>query len=235
MLLKMAFAEMQRCRWHMLPDRNSLDREAAARILAAADRAIAARGQFHIVLAGGETPRGAYRRLRDARAHWSAWHVYFGDERCVAPDDLQRNSRMAAESWLGHVPIPVTQRHAIPAEIGAAAAAGAYAGTLRAVGEFDLVLLGLGDDGHTASLFPGREWGTAPRSPDTLAVLDAPKPPPQRVTLSAARLNRSRAVMFLVDGESKHEALSDWRAGRDIPARAIAPVAGVDVLIASQG
>ena len=98
---------------------------------------------------------------------------------------------------------------------------------------FDLALLGLGEDGHTASLFPGHEWGITPDSPDTLAVFDAPKPPPQRVSLSAARLSRSRQVIFLVAGESKHRAVTEWRNGKIIPARAIAPAAGVDVLVES--
>lgn len=231
----MAMPERQRCRWRTLPDRPALDREAASEILAAAARAIAERGQFHLVLAGGDTPRGAYRRLRESAADWNAWHVYFGDERCLPPGDPARNSRMAADAWLDHVAIPPAQRHAIPGERGAIAAARAYARTLGAVGEFDLVLLGLGEDGHTASLFPGHEWGAAAGSPDTLAVLDAPKPPPQRVSLSAARLGRARQVLFLVDGEAKREAIAAWRAGRDIPARAIAPPAGVDVLIASGG
>lgn len=213
--------------------RLALDRAATAGILAAADRAIRARGQFHIVLAGGETPAGTYRRLRDAGADWPCWRIYFGDERCVPPADPARNSRMAAEAWLDHVAIPAAQLHAIPAEAGAQQAAQAYGGTLRAVGEFDLVLLGLGEDGHTASLFPGREWGAAPGSPDVLAVFDAPKPPPQRVTLSAARLSRARQVIFMVCGEGKHRAVADWRAARDIPARAIAPAAGVDILAES--
>ena len=95
------------------------------------------------------------------------------------------------------------------------------------------MLLGLGEDGHTASLFPHHEWGAAPGSPDTLAVFDAPKPPPQRVSLSAARLSRARRVMFLISGESKHRAVAEWRAGKEIPARAIMPAAGVDVLVES--
>ncbi len=229
----MALAETQRCRWRALSDRSALDRAVAMSILAAADRAIRARGQFHLVLAGGDTPRGAYRRLREASADWSGWHIYFGDERCLPADDPARNSRMAGEIWLDHVSIPVNQLHVIPAEMGAVQAARAYAETLRAVGEFDLVLLGLGEDGHTASLFPGHEWGRARHSPDALAVVDAPKPPPQRVTLSAARLSRARQVMFLVSGEAKHRAIVDWRAGKDIPARAITPVAVVDVLAES--
>jgi len=222
----------QQIRWHAISGRLALDRAAAARILAAADRAIRARGRFHLVLAGGETPAGAYRLLRDAGAEWPCWRIYFGDERCVQPADRARNSRMAAEAWIDHVAIPAAQVHAIQAEAGAAPAAQAYIRILRAVGEFDLVLLGLGEDGHTASLFPDREWGAAPGSPDVLAVFDAPKPPPQRVTLSAARLSRAREVLFLVSGESKRRAVAQWRGGMPIPARAITPAAGVDVLVA---
>jgi 6-phosphogluconolactonase len=161
------------------------------------------------------------------------WNVYFGDERCLPVDDPARNSRMAGEAWLDHVFIPTVQFHAIPAELGAVRAAQLYGKTIHAVGEFDLVFLRLGEEGHTASLFPGHEWGTAPQSPDALAVFDSPKPPPQRVSLSAARLSRAWQVLFLVSGEAKHKAVFDWRAGKDIPARAITPVAGVDVWVES--
>jgi 6-phosphogluconolactonase len=215
-----------------MSDRNALDDAAAQRILQAARSAIRSRGRFDLVLAGGDTPRGAYLKLRGSRAEWEAWHVYFGDERCVPRDDPARNSRMAGEAWLDHVALPALQLHAIPAELGAEPAAEAYAGTLQHVGEFDLVLLGLGEDGHTASLFPGHEWGASPGSPATLAVFGAPKPPRERVSLSAARLSRAREVLFLVSGESKRPALAQWRAGDDIPPRAIAPSAGVDVLVA---
>lgn len=218
-------------RWHPLPDAAALDAEAAARTLAAAHEAIAARGRFQLVLAGGNTPRGAYRLLRASAADWSRWHIWFGDERCVPNGATERNSRMAGDAWLDHVPIPLNQIHAIPAERGPIAAAHAYADRLRGVGLFDLVLLGLGADGHTASLFPGHDWGTAADAPDVLAVHDAPKPPPQRVSLGAARLGRARAVLFLVDGENKRDALARWRAGDDIPAAAIRPSAGVDVLV----
>ena len=159
--------------------------------------------------------------------------MYFGDERCLPADDAERNSRMAADAWLDHVPIPQDQVHAIPAELGASAAALAYAETLGGVGDFDLVLLGLGEDGHTASLFPGRDWGVAPSAPDALAVFDAPKPPPQRVSLSAARLSRTREVLFLVEGEAKRSAVARWRAGEQLPAGAIRLASGVDVLVES--
>lgn len=225
--------DMELCRWHAVADDWALQQLAIESILASAAQVIHERGQFHIVLAGGNTPREIYHGLCTASTDWSAWHIYFGDERCLPQSDSDRNSRMAKEVWLNSVPIQPLQLHTIPAELGATRAARMYSETLRTVGDFDLVLLGLGEDGHTASLFPGHEWGTAPGSPDTLAVFDAPKPPLQRVTLSAARLSRARQVIFLVSGESKHRAVVAWRDGKDIPARAIRPAAGVDVMVES--
>jgi 6-phosphogluconolactonase len=221
-------------RWIGVADVTALRQAAYQRIVGAAARAIEQRGRFRVVLAGGRTPRDAYRMLRGADTDWSRWHAYFGDERCAPAQDAERNSRMAAETWLDHVSIPSTQVHPIPVELGAGAAALAYAETLRGVGEFDLVLLGLGEDGHTASLFPGRDWGTSPGSPDVLPVFDAPKKPSHRVSLSAARLSRAREVLFMIEGESKRDAVAQWRMGADIPARAIRPAAGVDVLVESR-
>lgn len=220
-------------RWIGVADAATLWQVAYRRILNAAACAIERRGRFLIVLAGGSTPRAIYRMLRAADTDWSHWQVYFGDERCLPADNAERNSRMATDAWLNHVPIPQHEVHTIPAELGASMAALAYAETLRGVGDFDLVLLGLGEDGHTASLFPDRDWGVAASAPDALAVFDAPKPPPQRVSLSAARLSRARVVLFLVDGESKRDVVARWRMGADIPARAIRPETGVDVLTES--
>lgn len=220
-------------RWHPAVDADALREAAFRRVLDASRHALRERGRFVIVLAGGGTPRGVYRMLRDADADWSNWHVYFGDERCLPEGDSERNSTMAAEAWLDHVPIARGQIHAIPAELGAHAAAAAYADRLQGLDEFDLVLLGLGEDGHTASLFPGHDAGSAPRSPDALPVTGAPKPPSDRVSLSAARLSRTRAAWFLVTGEGKRDAVFRWRSGADIPARTIRPRAGVDVLVES--
>ena len=218
-------------RWHALVDAEALRARAAEHVLDAAARAIRARGRFHVALAGGATPRGVYALLRTAMTDWIAWQIYFGDERCLPRGDDGRNSTMAAKAWLDHVAVPGKQVRQIPAELGARRAAAAYAAELRLVGEFDLVLLGLGSDGHTAALFPGQDWGTAPEAADALAVLDAPEPPAQRVSLSAARLSRARAVLFLVEGERKRAAISRWRAGEPLPASAIRPATGVDVLV----
>jgi len=218
-------------RWHPLADAEALRARASELILDAAARAIRARGRFFIALSGGATPRGVYASLRTARTDWPAWQIYFGDERCLPRGEDGRNSTLAAKAWLEHVPVHESQVRQIPAELGALRAAAAYAAELCSVGELDLVLLGLGVDGHTASLFPGQDWGTAAAAPDALAVLDAPLPPAQRVSLSAARLSRSRAVLFLVEGEHKRGAVSRWRAGEPLPAAAIRPPTGVDVLV----
>lgn len=221
----------QLCRWQVFPDAEAL-RDAAVDVIdQAARQSIAARGEFHIVLSGGNTPRAVHERLVSLKTDWSAWHIYFGDERCLPPHHPERNSCMAHDAWLDCVAIPPMQVHMIPAELGAVRAAQEYAKVLREVGEFDLVMLGLGEDGHTASLFPGHDWGTADDSPDVLAVHDAPKPPPERVSLSAARLSRAHRVMFLVTGEAKREAVARWQAGENLPASAIAPEGGVEALV----
>ena len=217
-------------RWHVVDDARELARVACERVLVAAAEAIAARGRFDVVLAGGTTPQRCYERLATATAGWSAWHVWFGDERCLGADDADRNSVMARDAWLGAVAIPSNQIHVVRAGRDAHEAARDYAAELVAVDVFDLVLLGLGEDGHTASLFPGHDWGEAADAPAMLAVTDAPKPPSARVSMSAARLSRARQVLFLVDGEGKRDALARWRAGARIPAAAIRPDAGVDVL-----
>ena len=220
---------MQTLRWHPFPAQDALQAAVLDAIRRGAEQAIASRGAFHLVLAGGNTPRAVYGQCRKFVTDWTRWHVYFGDERCLPEHDPARNSTMASEAWLAHVPIPPSQIHAIPAEIGAEEAAVAYAETLHPLGDFDLVLLGLGEDGHTASLFPGHPWGDAQDAPDTLAVRDAPKPPPARVSLSARRLSRTREVVFIVAGAEKKDALSAWQTKAGIPAQSILPVGGIDV------
>ena len=218
-------------RWHPFETNSALLPAAVDMIISAAAQDISARGQFHIVLAGGTTPRAIYEQLVDLKTDWRAWHIYFGDERCLPPHDPERNSAMADAAWLKHVPIPPEHIHVIPAELGAVKAASEYAKVVQGVPEFDLVLLGLGEDGHTASLFPHHDWGTEQTSPSVLAVHHAPKPPAERVTLSAWRLSRARQVIFVVSGASKHEAVMQWRNGSALPASVITPVNEVDVLV----
>lgn len=219
----------QQTQWHAFADTATLQHTVLARLQQYAQEAILQRGRFDLVLAGGTTPQAIYRECRHIATDWSCWHLYFGDERCLPPEHPERNSRMALDAWLAHVPIPANQIHAIPAELGATAAAQAYGDALQAVGDFDFVLLGLGEDGHTASLFPGHSWGDTDESPDVLAVFDAPKPPPERVSLSARRLSSARKVAFVVTGQGKRDAVAAWRAGPQIHAHSISPGDAVDI------
>jgi 6-phosphogluconolactonase len=213
-------------RWHTFHSQHEINHAAVTRILQAAEDAIAKRGRFLIVLAGGSTPKSVYQLLSKAQADWANWHVYHNDDRCLPVDHVERNSKMARDVWLNHVAIPQNQIHDIPTELGNAEGAKAYAKTLNGVRAFDLVILGLGEDGHTASLFPNQ---TVDNSADVVPVFDAPKPPADRVTMSQNRLNNTHEVLFLVTGASKQEAVDNWRKGVKIPATLIAPANGVDV------
>ena len=215
-------------RWHVFADADTVAAQAARRILQAAATAIAERGRFRIVLAGGRTPEAASRLLTDADTDWTSWDIYFGDERCLPVDDAERNSRMAARALLDTVPVPAANIHPIPAELGAEAAATAYEDVVRTALPFDLVLLGIGEDGHTASLFPGQQH---PAERLTHAVHDAPKPPPDRVSLSAHALSETRGVLVLVTGAGKRAAVQGWRAGEPLPIATIGGTAPVDVLL----
>jgi 6-phosphogluconolactonase len=210
-----------RPQWRVFDDVDALVKALAEALCAAAEAAIAARGEFHLVLAGGSTPRALYRALADRRAGDARWRVWYGDERCLPLNHTERNSVMAEAAWLALSDIPPENRRPIPAEQGAPVAAALYADWLAGVADFDVVLLGIGEDGHTASLFSGHDWGAAPDSPDVLAVHDAPKPPAERVSLSAARLNRSRRVWWVVTGGDKRDAVSRWKDEAALPVSAI--------------
>ena len=213
-------------RWHTFQAQDAINQAAVARILAAANEAINQHGSFLIVLAGGSTPKSVYQLLSQQKADWADWHVFHNDDRCLPVDHIDRNSKMARDVWLNQVAIPQNQIHDIPTELGNIEGAKAYAKTLNDVRAFDLVILGLGEDGHTASLFPNQ---VVDNSADVVPVFDAPKPPADRVTMSQNRLNNTHEVLFLVTGAGKQEAVDNWRNGVKIPATLIAPANGVDV------
>lgn len=214
--------------WTLLEDAESVAQTTCQRIIDAAREAIDQRGQFSLVLAGGRTPARAYELLAQQESDWEHWHLYFGDERCLPADHPERNSLMVTQSLSIKVPIPAAQVHPIPAELGAEQAAARYTEELKAVLPFDLVLLGLGEDGHTASLFPGQNH---PEGPTVLPVHNAPKPPPDRVSLSAAILGNCRQLIFVVTGTGKQLAVHRWRQGEDLPASRIIPAGRGEILI----
>jgi 6-phosphogluconolactonase len=163
--------------------------------------ALALRGAAHVALSGGRSPRGAYTLLGPLVADWSGVHLWFADERCVAPEDPQSNARLVREALTA----PGAVTHRICGELGPVAAAGAYERELGDV-VLDVVLLGLGEDAHTASLFPCSEALDAPGR--VAPVFGAPKPPPERVTLTRATLDGARARVLLVTGAEKAPALA---------------------------
>ncbi|MGB5832790.1 MAG: 6-phosphogluconolactonase [Thiohalocapsa sp.] len=212
----------------ILDDKSAVAEAATRLILKQAREAIAARGRFKILLAGGTTPTAAYRLLAAQEAAWKDWHIYHGDERCVAIGDSERNSLVADEAWLDHVAIPRDQVNTIPAELGAEAAAASYEPVIADALPFDLVLLGMGEDGHTASLFPGH---AIPGETLVIPVHDAPKPPPDRVSLTPKALGSASLILFLITGSSKRGALRRWQRGDSLPIAQVAGAASSMVLI----
>jgi 6-phosphogluconolactonase len=170
-------------------------------------------GARTLVLAGGSTPKRAYQLLVDRPLEWGRVTVLFGDERCVPPDDPESNYFLAKQELLDHVH-PATI-HRMPAELGPETGAALYDPVVRALSPLDLILLGMGPDGHTASLFPGLPGLEAQGY--AVGVRNAPKPPPERVSLTLTALREARRVVFLVTGGDKADAVARAREG-SVPA-----------------
>jgi 6-phosphogluconolactonase len=185
---------------------------------AASDIANALReGARSLVLAGGTTPQRCYELLAQMEVEWGRVTILFGDERCVHPDHPDSNYRMARETLLDRVS-PATV-HRMPAELGPDEGAGLYAHIVASVAPLDVVTLGVGEDGHTASLFPGHPALKA--SALVVGIRDSPKPPPQRVTLTLPALQRARRVIILATGAGKADAVAKAKRG-EVPSGMIA-------------
>jgi 6-phosphogluconolactonase len=230
----------------IVADAASLNLAAAEEFCRCAESAIAARGRFCVALAGGNTPRGVYARLAAGLKNalpWEQVFIFFGDERHVPPEDPESNYRMARESLLSKVPIPPENVHRIQAELAAPAAAAQYEADLRdffrlAAREwprFDLILLGLGDDGHTASLFPSTA-GLEERSHLVVANW-VEKFAAYRITFTYPVLNHAGEVVFVVSGKAKAQILKDVFAADkhgSYPAQAVHPDNGKLLWIADK-
>jgi 6-phosphogluconolactonase len=200
----------------IVTDMNALASAAAEFFVAQAQASIQARGRFAVALSGGSTPRQLYERLAQfdlaSLVNWEAVHLFWGDERCVPPNHPDSNYRMARESL--RVPVPEQNIHRVYGEIAPEAAAEKYENELRSffgdVPRFDLILLGLGDDGHTASLFPSSP--TLHEQTRWAAAVAHETPPPPlvpRVTLTLPVINAARQIVFLVSGAGKAERLAE--------------------------
>ncbi len=190
----------------------ALGRAAARDIAACAAEAIAARGRFTVAISGGSLPTLVFPALIAAVPHhqWAGWHVFWADERMVPPTHADSNFRLARETLLDRVPIPPEQIFPLDTALPATEAARKYQRIIETtVGnppKFDAILLGMGPDGHTASLFPGHPL-LAETARRVAPVFDSPKPPPERVTLTLPELNRARCVFFIVTGAGKADIL----------------------------
>ena len=214
--------------WHVYNDADAVAKEAAQRILKYATEAITNHGVFRLVLAGGRTPEAIYRLLVSADTDWFRWEIYFGDERCLPVDDPDRNSIMADRTLLNFVDIPTANIYPIPSEKGAEAAAKEYESIVKSAMPFDVVLLGIGEDGHTASLFPGQKH---PSDLLVCPVYHAPKPPSDRVSLCTNALNNAETIMVLATGAGKRDAIQAWQDGEALPIAEIGGSTSVDVFM----
>jgi 6-phosphogluconolactonase len=201
------------------PDPETVATRAAAHIERQLQRARQERGAAHLALSGGTTPGRSYELLAAGEGDWTGVQIWFADERCVPPDDEQSNYRLVAETLLAPAGIPADRVHRMEGELGPEEGAGRYARELlehapRERSEppgppvLDLVVLGIGPDGHVASLFPGAPALSAGEEAICLGVHDAPKPPPLRITLSLAVLRAARGCLLLATGASKSDAVN---------------------------
>jgi len=214
-----------------------LARGAAEYFVARSGEAVAQKGFFTVALSGGSTPQALYQLLADvhepfhAQAPWSRTHFFWSDERHVPPDHPDSNYRMAHEAMLSRVPVPESNIHRVPSENpDAAAAANEYEQTIlqltkQSVPQLDLILLGLGSDGHTASIFPGSEV-----LHETQRLVAAPwveKFNTYRITMTLPLLNNGASVLFLVSSAEKAEIVKKVMEGpKQYPAQAVQPTHG---------
>ena len=214
--------------WLVLDTADDVARKGLALILDIALRSIEEKDEFHIVLAGGTTPKNIYKLLAKEACDWKKWHFYIGDERCLPLNDPERNSEMVRTNLFEHIDVPDANIHFIPAELEAEQAAKAYAAEIAKVTSFDLVMLGMGEDGHTASLFPGHTNSTHEL---VHAVHNSPKPPSDRVSLSISSLSNTNQVLIIITGLDKKQSLDAWKNGSNLPISQISTKKFLTILI----
>jgi 6-phosphogluconolactonase len=201
------------------PDSETVATRAAAHVERQLERAVSERGTAHFALSGGTTPARTYELLAAGMSSGTGVEFWFADERCVPPEDEESNYRLAAQTLFKPAAIPAAQVHRMQGELGPDEGARRYATELRERVQrggqdqptppvLDLILLGIGPDGHVASLFPGAPALNAGGDAVCLPVHDSPKPPPQRITLSLAVLRAARGCLVLATGASKADAVN---------------------------
>ncbi|MCB1735907.1 MAG: 6-phosphogluconolactonase [Gammaproteobacteria bacterium] len=211
--------------WHIEDSPEAVTRAVLARLKAAAEEAIAARGRFVVALSGGNTPKAVYRALgADESVDLSRWILLYADDRCLPVGDPERNDVAVLDSGMAeragaHLPMP--------AQLGPEKAAQAYALMIAPFLPLDVAYLGVGPDGHTASLFPEHDLDPVAT---VVAVHDSPKPPPERVSLGLSTLTDARQRIVELVGASKRGLVDRWHGGESLPI-GLACMNGADVYL----
>lgn len=221
------------------PDTDTLSQEAAHYIVRLASESIVTHGRFTLALSGGSTPRKLYGLLGSepyrSQIDWAQVEIFWGDERCVPSDDPESNYAMAQQVLLSKIPIPPNQVHRMPADQpNREAASEAYSEEMRrtfgtdGIPSFDLIQLGMGPEGHTASLFPHQ--ASLHEQQRLVMPVSVPKPPPDRLTFTPPLLNAARNILFLVTGDEKADAVHAVLEGEsnpdEYPAQIVRPSKG---------
>lgn len=199
--------------WHVYDTFDHASRAAADYIASLIETAIQQKNICHVILPGGNSPKACLNYLSEKNLPWEKVHWYLGDERCYPKDHHDRNDSMLNEHLWSKISTPNT--YPIAAELGAEEAAKAYRELVDQVDVFDIAFLGLGEDGHTASLFPGNEALTSPLS--AVAVYQSPKPPDSRVSLGIELLRKAKTRIILTGGAAKTGIIARIKSGEDLP------------------
>jgi 6-phosphogluconolactonase len=205
----------------IFPDAEAVAQAAAEFLSNQITKCINAKSVCHVALPGGSTPARCLELLSGKSLPWSSIHWYVGDERCYPPGHPERNDSMIEQQLWSKIETPAENLHPIPAELGPELAAETYSVLIDKIGCLDIVVLGIGEDGHTASLFPNNPATESTRS--VVPVFGAPKPPAERVSLGLTSIQTAGQRIVLVSGSGKREALLRLKQGMPLPIARIGP------------
>lgn len=207
--------------FRIFPDAEAVAQAAADFLSEQIATCVNARGICHIALPGGSTPARCLELLAGNDLPWSSIHWYVGDERCYPLAHPERNDSMIEQQLWSKIETPADNLHPIPAELGPELAANQYSELINQIGRLDIVVLGMGEDGHTASLFPENPANENDQA--VVPVYDAPKPPEERISLSFTTIQSAGQRIVLVSGSGKREALARLKQGVQLPISRIGP------------
>jgi len=199
----------------IFPDAEAVAQAAAEFLYDQITTCVNAKAVCHVALPGGSTPARCLELLSGMPLPWSSIHWYLGDERCYPPGHAERNDSMIVKQLWSRIETPAENLHPIPAELGPEQAAEKYSGLIDNTGRLDIVVLGIGEDGHTASLFPDNP--ALENRHSVVPVFDAPKPPAERVSLGLTTIQSAGQRIVLVSGSGKREALAQLKQGIQLP------------------